>query len=98
MIVCDHNIPAYTLSDEVTLRVFDDKDDFEALLFLVVAAIACDSGGERTCALREIDDFGTVENYYFLVFVGRYGGRGRRTFVGFTFVVLFAEGSFALCK
>lgn len=63
----------------------------------MVTTVACDSGGKGTCAGSEVHDLGTVEDDYFLVFVGRKRGRGGRgSFVGFAFVVLFAEGSFAL--
>jgi hypothetical protein len=69
----------------------------EALLFLVVATVTRDSGRKGTFAGRKVDDFRTVEHDDLLVFVsGQRRGR-RRTFVCFPFVVLFAEGSFALC-
>jgi len=97
MIVCDHNIPTDTSSDDVASAVLDDKHDLEALLFFVVTTVACDSGGEGACAGSKIHDFGAVEDDYLLVFVGREGRRGGRgPFSCFTFVVFFPEGPFTL--
>lgn len=97
MIVRDHNIPTDTSADDIACAVLDDKHDLEALLFFVVTTVACDSGGKGTCAGGEVHDFGTVEDNYFLVFVGGEGWRGgRRAFGGFAFVVFFTKRSFTL--
>lgn len=97
MIVCDHNIPTDTSPNNVAGTVLDDEHDLEPLLFFVVATVACDSGGEGTCAGGKIHDFGTIEDDYFLVFVGGEGRRrGRGSFRGFPLVIFFPKGPFAL--
>ena len=70
MIIRDHNITTDTPADNVPCAIFHDKYDLESLFFLVVTTVACDSGGQGTCAGSKVHDLGTIEDDYFLVFVG----------------------------
>jgi len=63
-----------------------------------MTAITCDSCREGTLAGSKGDEFGTVEDDYFLGFVGGERGGWRGSFICFAFVVFFAEGSFSLQK
>jgi hypothetical protein len=97
VVIGDHDVSRDTLSDYDACVVFYDEDDFEALFFFVVATVACDSGREGTCCLCEIHDFGTIEDDYFLVFIGREGRTWRGwSFVRFPFIIFFAKGAFTL--
>jgi hypothetical protein len=98
VIVRNHNIPRKTSSDHRTSEIFYFEDYLEALFFFVVAAVAGYACWEGTLTGCEIDYFGTVEDYYFLVFVGGEGWAWRGSFLGFSFIVFFAEGSFALSR
>ena len=62
----------------------------------MVTTVAGDACGEGALPGVEGDKFGTVEDNYFLGFVGGKGRGWRGTFVCFAFIVFFAEGSFAL--
>jgi hypothetical protein len=98
MIVRNHDIPRKTSSNYCTSEIFYFEDNFETLFFFVVATVAGYSSWEGTLTGAEVDYFGTVEDYYFLVFVGGEWWAWRGSFLGFSFVVFFAEGSFTLSR